>query len=170
MLCRTFKNGNFTIQHEAAYDGDVTTNFHYFPLWIAEHADGFDVLEVGDFECWGNSYGAFPLTVEVNGERGIYYITPDDAERFAAGYMVRVKRDSLAPLFVLPSFYKFVSWWDKETNRKGILYTLCEDPTPEEREAMRWAGCKLYTSRAQYAPELERCAVFVPNGTPFEFC
>lgn len=169
MICRTFKNGNFTIQHEAWYDGPATPDFEAFPAWVYEHADGFDVVEIGDFECWGNSYGAFPIKAYVNGVLGVYYLTPDDCERYATGHMVRIRRDSLAPLFTLPDFYKFCQFTTND-GRKGTLYTLCNVPTVEESEAMGRAGCEFFRVQCQYAPELAHSAVFVPNGTPFEFC
>lgn len=169
MLCRTYKNGNITIQHEQFFDGDFTPNFHTFPLWITEHADGFDCHELRDFECWGNDYGAYPLEIFVNGELGLYYITPDDCERYAQGYMVRLRRDSLVPLFTLPSYYK--TWRGKhpETGAKGTLYTLCDNPSEETKAELMHYGCTWHVVVAQYAPEIKRAAVFVPDGIPFDF-
>lgn len=170
MYCRTYKNGNITIKHEPFFDGDVTDDFHVFPAWVAEHEDGFDTYSIDDFECWGNAYGAYPVEIFVNGELGIYCITPDDFERFRDGYTVRLYRRELAPLFVLPSFYKFVDGYELD-GTKGTLYWLCDEPDAEKVEEMTsFGGCKMLNSRCQYAPEIKSKVVFVPNGTPFSFC
>lgn len=169
MLCKTYKNGNITIKHEQDFDGDVCERFHLFPLWIAEHEDGFDTYRLRDFECWGNDYGAYPLEAYVNGELGLYYVTPGDFDRFARGYTVRLTRAGLVPLFTLPRFYKCSTFTDPGTGRRGTLYTLCDTPDDETRQEMSAAGCTWYVNRCQYAPEIEHAAVFVPNGTPFDF-
>ena len=132
--------------------------------------DGFDTYQIDDFECWGNAYGAYPVEIFVNGELGIYCITPDDFERFRDGYTVRLYRRELAPLFVLPSFYKFVDGYELD-GTKGTLYWLCDEPDAEKVEEMTsFGGCKMLNSRCQYAPEIKSKVVFVPNGTPFSFC
>lgn len=170
MICHAYKNGNITIKHEPFYDGKVTEFFEHFPAWIAEHEDFaiFDTYEVGDFENWGNSYGAYYMKIFVDGELGYYPVTPDDYEHFRQGYTVRLRRESLAPLFTLPSFYKEADY--ELDGTKGHVYWMCDPLTDEQRDAMGWNGVVFLKSRPQYAPEMVRDVVFVPNGMHFEFC
>ena len=169
MICRTYKNGNFTVKHEPFFDGDMPSDFHEFPAWLALHEDGFDVHEIGDFECWGNDYGAYHLKAFVNGELGYYPVTPDDFERYTSGKTVRLVRESLAPLFTLPSFYKFSDQTEWE-GVKGRMYWMEKPLTDEQRDEMGWNGVKFLRSHCEYAPEIKSDVVFIPNGIAFSFC
>lgn len=171
MITRTFRNGNVTIKHQAFFDGDMPRGFHEFPAWLAEHApcDEFDVYEVSDFECWGNDYGAYYIKAFVNGELGYYPITPDDYEQYVTGKMLRIRRESLAPLFVLPPFFKCADNVDFD-GVKGGMYWMESPLTDEQKDEIGWSGVKFLRSHTEYAPEITSDVVFVPNGTVFSFC
>jgi len=169
MISKTYRNGNFTVKHEPFFDGDMPADFHEFPSWLALHEDGFDIYEIGDFECWGNDYGAYYLKAFVNGELGYYPVTPDDFELYLTGKTVRFVRESLAPLFTLPPFYKFSDQTEWE-GVKGRMYWMEKPLTDEQRDEMGWNGVKFLHSRCEYAPEIKSDVVFVPNGTTFTFC
>ena len=168
MICKIYKNGNFTVRHESFFDGDMPADFHEFPSWLALHEDGFDVYEVGDFECWGNSYGAYYLKAFVNGELGYYPVTTDDYERYVSGRTVRFVRESLAPLFTMPPFYKDADY--ELDGVRGHIYWMCDPLTVEQREEIGWNGVEFLGSRCEYAPEIKSDVVFVPNGMTFSFC
>jgi hypothetical protein len=169
MITRTYKNGNITIRHESFFDGEMPNDFHHFPAWIAEHADGFDVYGELEFQCWGNDYGAYCMKAFVNGVLGYYNVTPDDYEQYTMGKTVRIKRESLAPMFTLPTFYKYadnVEW----RGVKGSMYWMEQSIDCEQRDELEWGGASVLHSFCEYAPEITSTVVFVPNGTVFDFC
>lgn len=168
MICKTYKNGNITVKHEAFFDGDMPSSFTVFPAWLHEHEDGFDVSEIGDFQNWGNDYGCYPLKIYVNGVLGIYPVTPDDYELYLTGKTVRIIRESLAPLFVLPKFYKYT---DAEIDGvRGRMFWMCSPITDKQRADMDCNGVMLLTSVCEYAPEIKGDVVFIAHGVPFSYC
>ena len=86
----------------------------------------------------------------------------------ATSKTVRLRRESLAPLFTLPPFYKFLD--TEYEGAKGCMYWMCDPLTDEQRDSMSWNGVKFLRSHCEYAPEIKSDVVFVPNGTVFSFC
>lgn len=168
MKTRIFKNNNFTVQLEEWETAPA--NFGEFLEMLENDIDAPDVFtEYEIAPCYyGNSYAVYEVSFWVNGKPRIYHIRPEALETFNAGKCARIEYRENAPMFTLPTFYKFDAFTNSD-GVKGTLYTLENEPSADEWEAMGAAGCERYRVQAQYAPELAHTAVFVPAGTPFEF-
>ena len=168
MITRIFKNNNFTVKLDRWENAPGT--FEAFFEMIQNDIDAPDICT--DFEIapcyYGNSYAVYEVCFFVNEKPRFYHIRPEALEAFNSHKCARIEYRENAPLFTLPTFYKFDAFTNSD-GVKGTLYTLEKEPSADEWEAMGAAGCERYRVQAQYAPELAHTAVFVPNGTTFQF-
>ena len=178
MICKVYKNNNFTVRRDPDF------RFRYDPTdvpaatleaLICAINDNIDAPNVADVpnaiepQSWGNWNMVYYVAFDVNGVPRRYAVTPDDLETYNAGRTVRLVCDELAPRFVMPSFCDYYGFKTKN-GTCGTLYKLCKPMSDVEREAIKAAGCSIFQTRAQYAPEIRHEAVFVPNGICFSFC
>jgi hypothetical protein len=166
MITHAYKNGNITIKLEN--DDNVTTMPELFEA-LSWGIHAFDLYRIDEGpEYWGNDYAVWPFTAYTNGVLMQYVLTPGDMETLRAGRTARLVTEGRAPLFVMPTFYKYLdcTWHDAP----GCMYWLDVTPNDDTRDALEAAGCVFLTSRAEYAPELVKPVVFVPAGVCFSFC
>ena len=170
MICKVYKNGNFTIRRD-----DLDAPAETLEDLICAISDWIDAPDVADVpnaiepQAWGNDYGVYYVAFYVNGAPRYYAVTPNDLDAYNAGHTARLICDGLAPQFVMPTFCDHFGCTTPDGVR-GTIYRLCDPISDEDRDAMTAAGCTILRTRAQYAPELQHDAVFVPNGTCFSFC
>lgn len=169
MICRVYKNGNFTVRRDDTDDTAETLETLICAIndWI-DTPDVADVPNAIEPQSWGNWNMVYYVAFDVNDAPRWYAVTPDDLDAYNAGRTVRFVCDGLAPRFVMPTHYQ--SYPLEWNGVRGMLYKLCKPISDDDREAVESAGCTILRTRAQYAPEIRHDAVFVPNGTCFSFC
>jgi hypothetical protein len=170
MICRVYKNGNFTVRRDNM--DDTAETLETLICTINDCIDAPDVADVPNAiepQTWGNDYFVYYVVFDVNGAPRYYTLTKDDLDTYNGGRTVRFVCDGLAPRFVMPSFF---DWYEYKTSKGtcGTLYKLCKPLSDEEHDAIMASGCSIFQTRAQYAPEIRHEAVFVPNGICFSFC
>jgi hypothetical protein len=170
MICKVYKNGNFTIRRDDL-DAPAET-LEDLICAISNDLDAPDVAAVPDAVepcALGNDCGAYFVAFHVNGAPRSYRVTPDDLDAYNAGHTARMICDGLAPQFVMPTFCDYYGYTTPEGVR-GTIYKLADPISDEDRNAVTAAGCAILETRAQYAPEIRHDAVFVPYGICFSFC
>ena len=162
MITHVYKNNNFTVRREPRYDPPAPDTLGGLVEAVANDIDAPDVHDIE--EC----YPGWCVVFLVNGAPRRYMVMHGDLERFARNLTVRFVYDSDAPLFSLPTHYDAVR--TEHGGRKGTLYKLCDREIDGDRiSEMTACGCTPFIVRAEYAPEIARIGIFVPDGTCFEF-
>ena len=162
MIVHIYKNHNFTVQFEPKFDPALPKTVPEFIEQIHNNIDAPDVCAVEE------SYPGYYVQFFVNGAPRYYQVLVSDLEKYIDGYTVRFIYESDAPLFYMPSHFDAYPF--DIDGQKGILYKLC-DKTIEQTtlDAMLACGCKKLNTSPLYAPEIVHTAIFVPNGTCFDF-
>lgn len=170
MICKVYKNGNFTIRRD-----DLDAPAETLEDLICTINDWIDAPDVADVpnaiepQSWGNWNMVYYVAFDVNDAPRRYALTPDDLDTYNAGHTARLICDGLAPQFVMPTFCDYYGYTTPGGVR-GTIYKLCDPISDEDRDAVTSAGCAIFRTRAQYAPEIKHDAVFVPYGICFSFC
>lgn len=77
------------------------------------------------------------------------------------------------PCIVVPRYYDTqkatLTLKKDKIKREGVTFKLCEKPTPEQIETLTNLGCSFFHTQAQYAPEMIKPNLFVPNVLPTTF-
>lgn len=126
-----------------------------------------DITGVTGPEYLGNDYAGYVITNGYHGNYIDYFVGPYDLQDLQNGEIVTLEPYGM-PQFTLPRYYKFSSMTDRN-GVHGTMFWLEKEPTEEQKEQMKAAGCSLAHSRPEYAPEIIHACVFVPDGIEFDY-
>lgn len=147
-------------------DGDCQMNLSDLVAFIANTAS-LDVTSVTGPEYLGNDYAGYIVTNAYQGNYVDYFVGPDDLETLQEANPVTLEPYGM-PQFTLPRYYKFSNMVDRNGVR-GTMFWLEKEPTDEQKQQMKDAGCSLAHSRPEYAPEIIHACVFVPDGIDYDY-
>lgn len=165
MYATVYKNGNALIHPEG----------HYYGLWrefVADLAyiDDLNVVDVLDPCVYGNDYATIPLLVSGTSGVYVYEVSPGDYEAAKRGACFRLYANRDYEIFDVPRHY--ASYDATIDGTRGTIYKLCAktwanvDTNIDRAEA---CGCIRLGIQAEYAPEMHRIALFVPDGVSHGF-